>query len=119
MRVVVIMSKVVLTVVGTWLLLFAMIAFPTLLPARWEYYLISPASVGLWLIAMLVSPFFVCWWLRRWIAGRGSGVVPLRRQADGLRADAAGTVGHRGAILADQGIPQSPPASDGHPATHP
>ncbi|MFC9425803.1 hypothetical protein [Streptomyces sp. NPDC056987] len=68
MRLVVIMSKVVLAVAGTWLLLCAMIAFPALLPARWEHYLISPASVSLWLIAMLVSPFAVCWRLRRWIA---------------------------------------------------
>ncbi|MDX2524555.1 hypothetical protein ACSCB1_03405 [Streptomyces europaeiscabiei] len=68
MRVVVVTSKVVLAVLGTWLLLCAVIAFPALLPARWEYYLISPASVGLWLITMLVSPFVVCWRLRRWIA---------------------------------------------------
>ncbi|MEV7866098.1 hypothetical protein AB0P17_08335 [Streptomyces sp. NPDC088124] len=70
MRVVVIVSKAVLVVVGTWLLLCAVIAFPPLLPARWEYYLISPASVGLWLIAMLVTPFAVCWRLRRWIVSR-------------------------------------------------
>ncbi|MFE9093044.1 hypothetical protein [Streptomyces sp. NPDC007264] len=67
MRVAVIVSKVVLTVMGTWLALLLVIAFPALLPERWEYYLISPASVGLWMLSMLFGPVVVCWKLRSWI----------------------------------------------------
>ncbi|MFI0962107.1 hypothetical protein ACH4S8_11990 [Streptomyces sp. NPDC021080] len=61
------MSKAVLTVTGTWLVLFLAIALPALLPERWGYYLISPASVCLWMLSMVVGPVVVCWKLRSWI----------------------------------------------------
>ena len=67
MRRAVIASKAVLTVIGTWVALMLAIALPALLPDRWEYYMISPASVGLWMISMLVGPVAVCWKLRSWI----------------------------------------------------
>ncbi|MGW2787286.1 hypothetical protein ACWC3X_39765 [Streptomyces populi] len=67
MRRAVIASKVVLTVIGTWLALVLVIALPALLPERWAYYMISPASVGLWMLSMLVGPVVVCWKLRSWI----------------------------------------------------
>lgn len=67
MRRAVIASKAVLTVIGTWLALFLAISLPALLPERWEYYLISPASVCLWMLSMLVGPVAVCWKLRCWI----------------------------------------------------
>ncbi|MEU8795294.1 hypothetical protein [Streptomyces sp. NPDC048643] len=61
------MSKAVLTVIGTWVALMLAIALPALLPDRWEYYMISPASVVLWMISMLVGPVAVCWKLHSWI----------------------------------------------------
>ncbi|KAB1989908.1 hypothetical protein [Streptomyces triticiradicis] len=67
MRRAVIVSKAVLTVMGTWLVLVLVIALPALLPERWEYYMISPASVVLWMLSMLVGPVVVCWKLRSWI----------------------------------------------------
>ncbi|MFJ7965655.1 hypothetical protein [Streptomyces sp. NPDC096324] len=67
MRRAVIVSKAVLAVIGTWLVLFLAIALPALLPERWEYYLISPAGVCLWMLSMLAGPVAVCWKLRSWI----------------------------------------------------
>jgi hypothetical protein len=46
---------------------------PSLLPERWRYYIYSPASVGLWMLTMLVAPFVVCTVAWPWIrsgAGR-------------------------------------------------
>ncbi|MER8056899.1 MULTISPECIES: hypothetical protein [unclassified Streptomyces] len=42
MRAAVIVAKAVLAVRGAWLALVMVIMLPTLLPARWEYYLVSP-----------------------------------------------------------------------------
>ncbi|MEU5774559.1 hypothetical protein ABZ819_14885 [Streptomyces venezuelae] len=67
MRAVVIVSKVILTTLATWLVLTLLIALPALLPPRWEYYLISPASVALYLLAMLTAPPIACWKFRTWI----------------------------------------------------
>lgn len=44
MRRAVIVSKAVLTVIGTWVALMLAIALPALLPDRWEYYMISPPA---------------------------------------------------------------------------
>ncbi|WP_055565981.1 hypothetical protein [Streptomyces atriruber] len=67
MHTAVIISKAVLTILATWLTLTILIALPALLPPRWEYTLVSPASVGLWLLAMLTAPPIACWKLRAWI----------------------------------------------------
>ncbi|MYW66342.1 hypothetical protein GTY65_20115 [Streptomyces sp. SID8379] len=67
MRKAVIVSKAVLAVLGTWLVLVLAIALPALLPERWERVVLSPAGVGLWLLAMLVGPVVVCWWFSSWI----------------------------------------------------
>ncbi|MFJ1926939.1 hypothetical protein G3I76_42105 [Streptomyces sp. SID11233] len=67
MRTAVKWSKTFLTVLGTWVILLLAVALPGLLPARWQYYIYSPASVGLWMIAMIVAPILVCWKLRHWI----------------------------------------------------
>ncbi|WAL96757.1 hypothetical protein [Streptomyces sp. Je 1-369] len=67
MRTAVIISKAILTTLATWLTLTLLIALPALLPPRWEYYLISPASVALYLLAMLTAPPLVCWRFRNWI----------------------------------------------------
>ncbi|MER8118116.1 hypothetical protein [Streptomyces sp. NPDC094031] len=42
MRAAVIVAEAVLAVRGTWLALVVVIMLPTLLPARWKYYLVSP-----------------------------------------------------------------------------
>ncbi|MCL6671446.1 hypothetical protein ACIRP3_29180 [Streptomyces sp. NPDC101209] len=60
-------------VLATWVTLIVLLLAPSLLPERWQYYIYSPASVGLWMLAMLVAPFVVCAAAWRWIrtgAGR-------------------------------------------------
>ncbi|MCT9094310.1 hypothetical protein N4G70_36570 [Streptomyces sp. ASQP_92] len=47
-------------VLSTWASLIVLLLAPTLLPEHWRYYIYSPASVGLWLLAMLVAPVVVC-----------------------------------------------------------
>jgi hypothetical protein len=54
-------------VLATWVVLFVLLLAPSLLPERWQYYVYSPASVGLWLLAMLVAPFVVCFVKWPWI----------------------------------------------------
>lgn len=55
-------------VVGvTWVLLVVIPLPVLLLPARWQYYLISPASVALWLLGFLVAPIVTCVVTSRWI----------------------------------------------------
>ena len=44
------------SVLVTWAALIA----PGPLPEQWRSYIYSPASVGLWLLAMLVAPVVVC-----------------------------------------------------------
>ncbi|MGW0719738.1 hypothetical protein ACWD3K_34035 [Streptomyces sp. NPDC002778] len=47
-------------VLVTWAALIALLLAPSPLPELWRYYIYSPASVGLWLLAMLVAPIVVC-----------------------------------------------------------
>ncbi|WP_411105129.1 hypothetical protein [Streptomyces sp. cmx-4-9] len=54
-------------VLGTWGVLIALFIAPMPLPEPWRYYLYSPASVGLWMMAMLVSPFVICIVKWEWI----------------------------------------------------
>ncbi|MBV6698455.1 hypothetical protein [Kitasatospora aureofaciens] len=61
-------ARVVIVVFGTWLALIALLFLPALLPARWQYYIYSPASVGLWMLSMLVAPIPACLVLRKWIS---------------------------------------------------
>lgn len=42
------------------------------LPEPWRHYIYSPASVGLWLLAMLVAPVVVCTVKWPWIKSGGS-----------------------------------------------
>ncbi|MFF7331909.1 hypothetical protein ACIQU5_34765 [Streptomyces sp. NPDC090306] len=44
----------------TWAALIALVLAPSALPEQWQYYIYSPASVGLWMLAMLAAPFVVC-----------------------------------------------------------
>ncbi|WP_432172808.1 hypothetical protein [Streptomyces sp. Tue6028] len=54
-------------VVLTWLVLVVLVLLPGLLPAGWQYYIYSPASVGLWMLSMVVAPFLACFALWGWI----------------------------------------------------
>ncbi|MFE5208906.1 hypothetical protein [Streptomyces sp. NPDC056600] len=51
----------------TWVVLFLLLVAPSLLPPRWQYYVYSPASVGLWMLSLLVAPFVTCAFAWRWI----------------------------------------------------
>jgi hypothetical protein len=57
----------------TWVALCVLVAAPALLPPRWQYYVYSPASVGLWMLSLLVGPFVTCAFAWRWIRSGGSG----------------------------------------------
>ncbi|MGW6056696.1 hypothetical protein [Streptomyces sp. NPDC055189] len=52
-----------------WGGLLVLLVAPSLLPVAWHYYIYSPASVGLWLLSMFLSPFVACamkWdWIRK------------------------------------------------------
>ncbi|MEU9148152.1 hypothetical protein [Streptomyces sp. NPDC048349] len=52
---------------GTWGVLIVLFLAPSPLPESWRYYIYSPASVGLWMLAMLVSPFVICVAKWEWI----------------------------------------------------
>ncbi|MEV3871979.1 hypothetical protein [Streptomyces sp. NPDC049906] len=64
-----VLARMVVTVLVTWIVLVVMLLAPSALPLRWHYYVYSPASVGLWFLAVLVVPVVVCvlrWpWIRR------------------------------------------------------
>ncbi|SNT33859.1 hypothetical protein [Actinacidiphila glaucinigra] len=59
------------TVLATWLCLIVALIAPSLLPQRWQWYIYSPASVGLWMLTMVVAPFVVCIFVWRWIKAGG------------------------------------------------
>ncbi|MYX36715.1 hypothetical protein [Streptomyces sp. BoleA5] len=59
------------TVLATWLALIVSLIAPSLLPQRWQWYIYSPASVGLWMLTMVVAPFVVCIFAWRWIKSGG------------------------------------------------
>ncbi|MER5445925.1 hypothetical protein ABT052_12605 [Streptomyces sp. NPDC002766] len=62
----------VAAVLATWLALTLLFVAPAPLPERWLYVIYSPASVGLWMLTMLVAPFVVCTLAWPWIRS-GSG----------------------------------------------
>lgn len=49
-------ARTAAVVPATWTTLILLLLAPSPLPEHWRYYICSPASVGLWLLAMLVSP---------------------------------------------------------------
>ncbi|MFB7739304.1 hypothetical protein ACFC08_34065 [Streptomyces sp. NPDC056112] len=67
MRTAVIVSKAVLVVIATWIALVVGLALVAFLPARVQYYAISPATMFLWLCSLVVCPVLACLALRRWI----------------------------------------------------
>ncbi|MBD0696058.1 hypothetical protein [Streptomyces sp. CBMA123] len=62
-----VVARVVITWMATWAALIVLLLSPMVLPERWLYYVYSPASVGLWMLSMLVGPFVTCALNRRWI----------------------------------------------------
>lgn len=48
------------SVLVTWTMLIVLLLAPSALPEEWQYYIYSPASVGLWMLTMLVVPVVVC-----------------------------------------------------------
>ncbi|MEV0847786.1 hypothetical protein AB0J21_18275 [Streptomyces sp. NPDC049954] len=42
-------------------------AAPSALPEQWQYYVYSPATVGLWLLTLPIAPFVVCALTWPWI----------------------------------------------------
>ncbi|MFD7179564.1 hypothetical protein ACFV90_05990 [Streptomyces sp. NPDC059904] len=51
----------------TWVVLTALFLAPSALPASWQYYIYSPASVGLWMLAMLCGPVIAVFLKWNWI----------------------------------------------------
>lgn len=62
-----VVARVVITWIATWLTLLALFFLPLALPNRWQYYIYSPASVGLWMLSKLGGPVVACAVNRRWI----------------------------------------------------
>ncbi|MFE0509132.1 hypothetical protein [Streptomyces sp. NPDC058964] len=60
-------GRAVCAVIATWLVLVVLLFLPCLFPTRWMYYIYSPASVGLWMLAMAVAPVAVLIVKREWI----------------------------------------------------
>lgn len=52
-------------VLATWGALILLLLAPAPLPERWHIY--SPATVGLWTLAMFVAPAVVCFVKWPWI----------------------------------------------------
>ncbi|MFI2641869.1 hypothetical protein [Streptomyces sp. NPDC018610] len=71
------MARLVLTWIATWVTLVVLVLLPALLPDRWQYYVYSPASVGLWMLSMLGAPVVACvvrWpWIRHGARKAGPG----------------------------------------------
>jgi hypothetical protein len=59
------------TVLITWGALIVLLLAPSPLPEQWRFYIYSPASVGLWMLAMLVAPVVVCTVKWPWITSGG------------------------------------------------
>ncbi|MFF3002187.1 hypothetical protein ACFVTF_05175 [Kitasatospora sp. NPDC057940] len=71
-------ARMVTTWIATWTALVALFFAPLLLPHRWWYYIYSPASMGLWMLAMLVGPFVACTVSWEWIR-HGTRKAPADR----------------------------------------
>ncbi|MFI6645772.1 hypothetical protein [Streptomyces sp. NPDC050504] len=67
-----VVARVAAVALAVWGMLVVLVLAPSLLPKAWQYYLYSPASTGLWVLAMFVSPFVACFIKWQWIK-EGSG----------------------------------------------
>ncbi|MFJ1969259.1 hypothetical protein ACIO93_11380 [Streptomyces sp. NPDC087903] len=61
----------VVSVLATWAALIVLLLAPAALPEPWQYYIYSPASVGLWMLTMLLAPVVVCAVKWPWIKSGG------------------------------------------------
>ncbi|MEV5533085.1 hypothetical protein [Streptomyces prunicolor] len=62
--------RMVASVLATWGVLIVLLLAPAALPEPWQYYIYSPASVGLWMLTVLVAPVVVCTVKWPWISSR-------------------------------------------------
>ncbi|WP_432180973.1 hypothetical protein [Streptomyces sp. NBC_00063] len=62
-------ARMIIVVTSTWIVLTVLFLAPSALPATWQYYIYSPATVCLWLLAMMSGPVILVvrkWsWIRR------------------------------------------------------
>ncbi|MFI1095055.1 hypothetical protein [Streptomyces sp. NPDC020917] len=58
-------------ITATWAGLVVLYGAPSALPESWQYWVYSPASALLWLVAMVLGPGVACAIMRAWIE-RGS-----------------------------------------------
>ncbi|WP_406452073.1 hypothetical protein OH768_09725 [Streptomyces sp. NBC_01622] len=63
--------RMLASVLATWVALTVLVLAPATLPEGWQYYIYSPAGVGLWMLAMLVAPVVVCFVRWPWIRSGG------------------------------------------------
>lgn len=63
--------RMAVSLLVTWAVLVVLFLAPSPLPEQWRYYIYSPASVGLWMLTMLVAPIVVCTVKWRWIKSGG------------------------------------------------
>ncbi|MFI6645294.1 hypothetical protein [Streptomyces sp. NPDC050504] len=66
-----VIARMAAVTLAVWAALVMLALAPSLLPAAWQYYVYSPASTGLWLLAMFFSPFVVCFIKWEWIKEGG------------------------------------------------
>lgn len=64
-------ARMVVSVLVTWAALIVLLLAPAALPEPWQYYIYSPASVGLWMLTMLLAPVVVCAVKWPWIKSGG------------------------------------------------
>ncbi|MFD9791413.1 hypothetical protein ACFWXK_10725 [Streptomyces sp. NPDC059070] len=67
--------RATVVVLVTWGILIVLLLAPAPLPETWRYRIYSPASVGLWFLAMLLTPFVTVYLRWPWIRN------PRRRRA--------------------------------------
>ncbi|MEV0528698.1 hypothetical protein AB0I66_35295 [Streptomyces sp. NPDC050439] len=60
-------ARIAAVTLAVWGGLIVLLLAPSLLPVAWHYYIYSPASVGLWMLSMLISPFMACTIRWQWI----------------------------------------------------
>ncbi|MCX5434994.1 MULTISPECIES: hypothetical protein [unclassified Streptomyces] len=60
-------ARMIIVVAVTWVALTVLFLAPSALPTTWQYYIYSPASVGLWLLAMLFGPVITVFLKWNWI----------------------------------------------------
>ncbi|WP_441251425.1 hypothetical protein [Kitasatospora sp. McL0602] len=61
-------ARAALVVLGSWAVLVVLLVLPgVVFPTGWQWYIYSPASVGLWMLSLPVVPLFACKAASGWI----------------------------------------------------